>query len=294
MSLGETPWVDKNLRGAWPRIAREVPESWLPRTKMTSKTSGSRHKKLVVEEFACGHYGCVMPTNAPGIVCKITSDPTEARFIAAYLKLSKPEGGLVRYEKIFELEGQEHKKRPLFVLWREEAFDVGFMRSLMWPMNPGDKYDEYELRSIRQGVKLLNEFLELAHMVRETLIRAFKSASAKSPEDREVAYYRLLDQVWNAFENSNQESDPRYYKGVPRAGIALRQCYGLAQEIANTYLVDQIGSVLGDYIDEGILLADVHTANIGKNADGQSIITDPGHAVAVHPKWVQWPEIKKI
>jgi hypothetical protein len=214
------------------------------------------------------------------------------------LKLSKPEGGLVRYEKIFELEGQEHKKRPLFVLWREEAYDVGFMKAVfgMWggATEASKSYDAYEMRSMREGDKLLTKFLELAHIVRETMIRAFKSSAAKAPEEREVVYQRLLDQLWNSFENSDLDRDPRFYKGVPRAGIALRQCYGLAQEIANTYLVDQIGSVLGDYIDEGILLADVHLANIGKNAEGQAIITDPGHAVAVHPKWVHWPEIKKI
>jgi hypothetical protein len=297
MTLGETPWVDKNLRSAWPRIARQVPESWLPRTKMTAKSAGSRHSKLVVEEFACGHYGCVMPTNEPGIVCKITSDPSEAKFIAAYLTLPKPEGGIVRYEKIFQLADQEHKKRPLFVLWREEAYEVGVLQNLYaYGYSKHFDTDEYELRSMREGSKLLHKFLELAHMARETMIRAFKSTVDRqpTPEARAEAYQRLLWQVWNAFDNANQETDPRHYKGVPRAGVALRQCYGLAMEMANTYMVDQIGSALGEYLDAGILLADVHLANIGKNADGQLIITDPGHAVAVHPSWAKWPEIEVI
>jgi hypothetical protein len=300
MGLGETPWVDKNLRSAWPRIAKQVPESWLPRTKMAPKSTGSRHNKLVVEEFACGSYGCVMPTSKDGLVCKITSDPSEARFIAAYLTLPKPEGGLVQYEKIFQLSGQEHKKRPLFVLWREEAYEVGFMRNL-YAAGYSQHFDtdEYVLRSLREGNKLIGKFLELAHAARETLIGLYKRQMAALPADtsreaRVEVYTKLLEKVWSTFDNANQESDPRHLKGVARAGVLLRHGYGLAQEMANTYLVDQIGSALGDYLDHGILLADVHTANIGKNAEGHPLITDPGHAVAIHPRWAEWPEIEVI
>jgi hypothetical protein len=302
MSFGETPWVDRNLKSAWPRIARQVPESWLPRTKMAQKSAQSRHKKLVVEEFACGSYGCVMPTNEPGLVCKITSDISEARFIAAYLTLPKPEGGIVHYEKIFQLADQEHKKRPLFVLWREEAYDVGFMRNVIfspWSLSVKESYDDYEIRSMKEGNRLLTKFLELAHTARDSLIGLYKRQMVALPSDtsREVrveVYTKLLNSVWRAFDNAHHDADPRHYKGIPRVGIALRQCYGLAMEMANTYLVDQIGSALGEYLDAGVLLADVHLANIGKNADGQLIITDPGHAVAIHPRWSVWPEIERI
>jgi hypothetical protein len=290
VSLGKTAWVDKNLQTAWPRIARAVPESWLPRTNIPVGKS----KKLTVEELGCGSYGCVMPTGKADLICKLTSDESEAHFIFAYLKLPKPEGGIVRYEKIFELAGQGHRNRPLYVLWRETAYDVGFMRNIfnLWN-NKG--FDEYELRSLREGEKLISQFLKLARTARESLNRAFKSTVERlPPEAQGEAYSKLLGSVWSAFDNANQESDPRFYKGIPRVGIALRHCYGIAMEMANTYLVDQIGQVLGDYMDHGILLADVHLANIGKNADGQLIITDPGHAVAFHPRWSAAPTIQKI
>ncbi len=292
MNLGKTAWVDRNLQAAWPRIARAVPESWMPRANIPE----GRKKKLTVEELGCGNYGCVMPTGKDNLICKITSDESEAHFIFAYLKLPKPEGGIVHYEKILQLTGQVHKNRPLFVLWREAAYEVGFMQNLYaagYSKHFGT--DEYELRSLREGEKLIFKFLQAGRVVRDTMLRAYKSqVERQPPEARTEAYATLLDSVWRAFENADPESNPKYYKGVQRAAILLRQCYGTAMEMANTYMVDQVGSAMGAYIDHGILLADVHLANIGKNADGQIIITDPGHAIAFHPRWATAPTIPQI
>jgi len=298
MSLGETPWVDKNLKQAWPRLAREVPESWLPRWRMMPKSPTSRHEKLAIEEFACGHYGCVMPTNEQGLVCKITSDPTEARFVAAYLELPKPvDGGIVKYEKVLGLADQQHKRRPLYVLWREEAYDIGFMTKFFGWRSSVEGYDDYQVRDFKEGAKLLEKFLELAHAARTDMIKLYKNKVVMFSEEyghRQEVFGRLLEAIWQAFESANPESDIRYHKGVSRVGVLLRQCYGLAMEIANTDQVYRIGSVLTEYMDEGILLADVHLDNIGKDSDGNATITDPGHAVGIHPRWAKWPEIRTI
>ena len=65
--------------------------------------------------------------------------------------------------------------------------------------------------------------------------------------------------------------------------------------IANTDVVYPIGTALGHYIDEGILLADVHLNNIGRNIENdQLIITDPGHAVEFHPRWTELPKVPII
>jgi hypothetical protein len=283
MTFGETPWVDRNLRDAWDRIAAQVPASWMP-----ERLPGRR---FMIRELGCGHYGCVAPTREPGMVFKLTSDITEARFVAMDKELGAPEGipeGIVEYFKIFALEGSEHRRRPLFVLWRQDAKDIG----LLYPLSYGSSwskerfgYDEYQTRSIREGIQYLNNFLNWAREVRDKMIKLLKRAP------REQA----LTVVWQAFENADPEADPRHYKGVPRIGIALRKCWELAMLLQNTDVVYPIGSALGYYLDEGILLADVHTNNIGRNTENnQLVITDPGHAVEFHPRWTEFPKVPVI
>lgn len=43
-----------------------------------------------------------------------------------------------------------------------------------------------------------------------------------------------------------------------------------------------------------MLLADVHTYNIGLDDEGEAIITDFGHAVKFHPRWVQLPQLERL
>jgi len=135
MSLGKTPWVDKNVVMALPSLRRVVPESWLPRMiteyneevrrgpDWDTKYETVKLKKPVVEEYGCGSYGCVMPTSEPGLVMKLTSDVSEAWFIARAREIDYI-GGIVEYKKIFALP-TKHKGRPLFVLWRTEARYIG-------------------------------------------------------------------------------------------------------------------------------------------------------------------------
>ena len=69
----------------------------------------------------------------------------------------------------------------------------------------------------------------------------------------------------------------------------------------NTNHASEVGAALGFYLNEGILLADVHRQNIGQvtRADSDygpqtyTVITDPGHAVPLDRKWanVQVPEL---
>lgn len=278
MGFGETPWVDRNLRGAWERIAAQVPASWMPQL--------IPGRKFMVQELGCGHYGCVAPVAEPGMVFKLTSDVTEARFVVMAQQLPETEG-IVRYFKIFALGGAEHRKRPLFVLWRQDAKDIGFLMPMHWnPQGTAAKYgyDEYQVRNFREGMQYLDKFLDWAREVRKRMLELLK----RSPKEQALAA------VWQAFENADPEADPRHYRGVPRIGIALRKCWELAMLLQNTDVVYPVGTALGHYLDEGILLADVHANNIGRDENNQLIITDPGHAVAFHPRWLELPKVQVI
>ena len=76
MTFGETPWVDKNYRALHEALQRRVPAEWLPRMiseRTVHSTVGFdpprpfteviKFKKPVIEEYGCGHYGCVAPTH---------------------------------------------------------------------------------------------------------------------------------------------------------------------------------------------------------------------------------------
>jgi hypothetical protein len=285
--LGKTPWVDRNLKTFWDRIAAEVPESWMPAVA----EEGPRGR-FTVEEYGCGHYGCVMPTAEDtiedNIVFKLTSDVTEARFVVMAKELP-PTEGIVKYYKIFALPDATHRRRPLFVLWRQGAKDIGLLAfggNIARARKFG--YDEYHVRNIREGEQYLFNFLNIARDVKIKFNAMLKRAG---PEGRE----RVLTEAWNAFENAPADADPRYYRGVPRIGVGLRQCWDLAMMIANTDVVYPLGIALGHYIDEGILLADVHLNNIGRDIENdQLIITDPGHAVEFHPRWTELPKVPII
>jgi hypothetical protein len=81
-------------------------------------------KGLTAREYGSGYYGTVLPTHTKGTVLKITSDPTEAKFAYAAKRLRHYPAGIVKYGPVFEL-GGSHDGRPIFALWREEAYDVG-------------------------------------------------------------------------------------------------------------------------------------------------------------------------
>jgi hypothetical protein len=294
--LARTPWVDRTLKNTWERIAARVPESWMPQL-----VPG---RKFMIEELGCGHYGCVAPVPEEDMVFKITSDVSEARFVAMDLDMEKPLGipeGIVRYYKIFALEDttysktepvpMKHRGRPLFVLWRQEAKNVGLLMSRAMGFRSGMEkygYDEYSVDRIQEGIKHLEDFLRWSKIVRKYLHDKFRRLQ---PDERKI----VLTQLWEVFDSASPEAYPWNYTGVRRIGVTLRNCWESAMALANTDIIYPIGSALSYYLDEGILLADVHLNNIGQNVENnQLMITDPGHAVEFHPQWAQLPKVPVI
>jgi hypothetical protein len=272
-AIGKTPWVDQSMRSAWDRIVAAAPVAGgIPRL-----IDG---KRFSVEEYGCGHYGCVMPTQDPRVVAKLTSDPTEAFFVTAALQLAArdrdwPEG-IVRYYGIFRTPGS-YRGRPIFVIWREEATDVGFLLKGSY----GDRYKS-------EAIRLLMAFKDVAALVRDTLARSSEPFRMVEQASRHHPSNDLVASMLNT--RNPRERIPSWVKGAGRVALGLAFLRYTAQMLEHTYYMDQVGTTLGYYLDAGLLLADVHANNLGlvKDRAGSAlVITDPGHAVPLLPQWAQ-------
>ncbi|MGL4255647.1 MAG: hypothetical protein ACRCSL_04880 [Microbacterium sp.] len=304
--LAKTPWVDRAASSVWARIVAASPKpAWVP--KHTTKRGG----KVTVEEFGCGHYGCVMPTSDDAVVCKITSDATEAVFVAAAMRLGFGEEteGIVRYHGVYELPG-EHRGRKTFVLWREAATEVGLpaqmrrevrrdlivnregrMQYINREVEAPRAYSDYEIIRIENLRRYLDLFEDFAAAARDTLKR-----SARESDFAAVRGYE--DWAWGYVGNHDVEAVGTRMlaslTGARRIAVALRACDIIAELMQNTDGCDLIGSALRYYLGEGILLADVHANNVGKvERTSGWVITDPGHAVGLEERWrgVSVPEL---
>lgn len=283
--LARTPWVDRSLKSVWERVVAASPRpEWTPRL--------IPGKRFSLEEYGCGHYGCVFPTSDPAVVAKITSDPTEAFFVAAALSIGEWPEGIVRYYGIYQIPG-EYRGRPLFVLWREEATEVG--RATRSPYSGGVvRYlpeserasAVYELRSKENLERNLRWFKDHAAAVRDTLKRAVDPF-------RTVEEAKKLADGWAWQYVSDAEAAGRAvpvarFRGAQKVALLLVMLERLAVVMENEYLSDQIGTAFKFYLENDLLLADVHTGNIGlvEGRVGKSpVITDPGHAVPLSRRW---------
>lgn len=118
-------WVTKTLAKSFEDLEdSKIPKQWLPRLQ----TVGAHGERITAsaKEFGCGAYGCVLPTMDPKIVLKVTTDDTEAEFA---MKLAKTLVVPVctKYFAAMKI-GEEHDGRPITLLWREEAKDIGEMK----------------------------------------------------------------------------------------------------------------------------------------------------------------------
>lgn len=240
-------------------------EAWMPR-----EAAGSKPGKRKLDAFGCGHYGCVMPTQGEGLVCKVSSDPSEAMFIEAALKLGEWPDGIVRYHALLRLD-DSHLKRPVFVTWREEAYGLGQMDSTHYAYGEFAKYHRV--------------YLNTARMVREMVTKP------AWPEQLTKALPLLDTWAWREVTvEDGMRRQPGYtapierYRGPQRLAAALRVCELCFEMMESTAYAYTVGQALKFYFDHGILLADVHTNNIGRvrredYTDDIYAITDPGHAV---------------
>lgn len=290
-ALGGPAWVDRVLTKHWDAIVAATPDGAVPVLEHVGKT------KLAGRALGCGHYGCVLPTADDNIVCKVTSDATEAAFVAGALDLGDIPEGMVQYVKIVAVPSDSHRGRPVFVLWREAARDVGGTWGL-----PKDGY----------GKRMHQEILPLIYLFKDAAAEARKALQSAEKNRRGMAdFRRRADQAeswahdramdwWVDLTEARRFGPALTVKqkllGMSqdrRFALGLALCREAALHLENTPEIDLVGSALSHYLDKGVLLADVHGGNIGMvdraddagRASPQRVITDPGHAVPLDDRW---------
>lgn len=127
------PWVTKALANSYDILDDKVPSRWMPQL---ASVKAAPYDRVIADlvEFGCGAYGCVLATNDPGTVLKVTSDETEAEFAA------KLAGDLVApicvdYRMVVRLSETRHK-RQIHLLWREAADEVGKLQFFLDLQDP--------------------------------------------------------------------------------------------------------------------------------------------------------------
>ena len=238
------------------------------------------------QEFGCGHYGCVMPTGTPGTVFKITTDATEAAFIAAYLSWPKHQrpNGIVGYHRLLAIKSESRLNRPVFVLLRDEAQHIGSYAIESWIRSEKKDSDrEYYSRSFRNVTRAIKNSLDSAREVRRLVL--------KKPNAEEILKQAMerRDQAW--------EMGPRAAHGrdtILKIAFQLQRFGENAMEMENEPMGVEVGRALRECLDDhGLLLADVHTNNIGMpgtpalldEIGHTPIITDPGHAITLDDRY---------
>lgn len=231
------------------------------------------------EEYGCGHYGCVLPVPDGRIVLKVTSDPTEAAFVAIYLGLKDKPLGIVRYHQIVQLP-EKYRRRPTYAIWRDEAEHVGGTLSLKRMLVYRERYG----RDINAFDRNLSHFKNLASDVRDIVVRS--TNRAKLLEEASKAQDWAWSYVADDHLSTTGMTAPR------KLAVVRRRLEVLAEEMGSTAAGYLVGEALGELLDQGILLADVHHNNIGEvdlpdYSKWEFVITDPGHMVALDPKWFE-------
>lgn len=241
------------------------------------------------EELGEGHYGVVYATDDPEVVFKVSSDPTEAHFVKRATPLGFPDG-IVKYKAIIDFEGTR-RKRATYGIWREAAFEVGLRTGRYY----GAELSRYDERNLNDFEAHLQSFRRTAALARDTikkkpamLERAMSEGGKRWAWDN--AYLDMVDPaelgrgIWS---HSTAAQPLARFQGWQRIAGALRGCEMLAEMMEhNNPMSQSVGAALGFYLDNDILLADVHSNNVGtvKRDDEYGertlwVITDPGHAV---------------
>jgi hypothetical protein len=276
------PWVDRILRDQWFDLTEVIDRQRLP-------VPG---EKFTFEELGCGHYGCVMLTKQEGLVFKVTTDASEAAFVAAALTLTEWPPGMIRYHDILELP-KKYKKRRVFVLWRQEADNVGIFAST------GDEryVKRYGEHSVLEFMKNNRQWQITAAKMRDQMKRASDPAAflerTRAEADRAWRLYAddRAFKLGPLYANRRMKMIAYGHKGPLAFELRRILLEQLAMEMAHTHAGSLIGEALGYYLEEGMLLADVHLGNIGEAVpegyeDWDLVITDPGHMVPLDPKWL--------
>lgn len=307
------PWADRLLNENWDAIQASMRDRGLPLEWLPTHSHG-RTKVHPSKELGCGYYGCVYATDAPDVVCKVTTDISEAMFIAIVKNMETageilPQG-LVRYFDILALQGKRGK-RDAFILWREEAFGFGFGITPAEFLKD-DPDENYRRRLWSEFEDQLFGFLKGARVVREEIKKRKKRMNEEEYWNWVEGQFAEVDKNWSEFYEtlytgghfSRFRFSPSIHHGIPylsakhplNLAFKLFMLFDSADKMVNSNGSYLIGEAFKFFLEKKIILADVHMANIAfvnrddpDFASGIPIIVDPGHAVFLSREYSEVP-----
>jgi hypothetical protein len=261
------PWVNSLLEDNWDELLSVVKQPLMPFAVVERPSPRGRPSRVTVSpgaELGCGHYGCVMATRTPGVVCKVTSDRSEAEFVEAAWKVfgrDYADGwpkGLVRYYKIVGLTATTGIQDPYWLLWRDEVDHIG--------NPPGD--------STAATLNLLKFYAE---QVRASLAETDEDLAEAVSLWRRGAVDADVDNLIRA-DRTMTRLRALASLGLP-APRRLAVCLEMASRTIDALTdIPSVQSALRELLEHDMLLADVHRDNVGRGPKGW-VITDPGHFV---------------
>jgi hypothetical protein len=281
-------WVEKIFAKHWDAIEERFGENYMPKREWSLR-KGARPR---IEEYGCGRYGCVVPTVMDDVVCKVTSDASEAALVVAYLELGQEHAesipdGIVNYYDVCQLPETRYR-RPVYLLLREEARNIGAMVSEQSAIEEyGDEYADEELYDADRS---LHHVGWAASMLRQTVV------SSKNKRQLLDRFYdpANAERIRQWVERAGAGKAVSRPTGAMKMGIAMVDIFAALEIMKSVVLTEAVAEAFQFFIDEGILLADVHAMNLGEPMPGERgwkktklIITDPGHMVPLSERWLE-------
>lgn len=249
-------WAIKVLKIFWTTLKRHAYKGALP-------------KAPDAEEYGCGFFGCVFPTNKQGVTFKLTKDRNEARLVYWLIKHKQPPG-ILRHYKILKLDVSPNTldqhvltrdvddppckclqcagypiREAVWAIWREEVREAPGKPA--WLGYPIKKFIKNGMATLYDASKAVFWFARDGRYTSKVVAAARRMvASGKLKGNTPVTALAAVE-------------------------LALKK-------VAKTELRQVAQSVLSIYQKHNILITDIHANNLGKTKRGW-VITDPGEVV---------------
>jgi hypothetical protein len=236
------------------------------------------------KEYGAGHYGVVYPTQKPGIVCKITTDASEAQTVANVMSWEQQPYGMVKYYAVFQFAGSSLKRRPVYILWRDEV------QPLTLASEARDDRHDWDQHMLH----LLHTTKNIAHQARIWIQARMKQEWKKSGSFKKVwadiawARDNEPDEISLDLERDDAYQWLRNMGRLPFRSRMARVLYALRlgwRDLMSFSYGFHPGHALYHCLENDMLLADVHANNVMKSMDGSWDVSDPGHMIELSDRY---------
>jgi hypothetical protein len=248
-----------------------------------TRLSKQKQTRKGFKEYGAGHYGVVYPTQKPGIVCKITTDASEAQTVANVMSWDQQTYGMVKYYAVFQFAGSSLKRRPVYILWRDEVQPVSL-----------NNFSNQERGWEDQMLGLLHTTKNIAHQARLWIQAAMKREWKRSASFKQVwadiawARDNAPDELLFNIERGSPFTWMRNMARLPFRSRMAHVLYALRlgwRDLMSWSYGFHPGHALYHCLENDMLLADVHANNVMKAMDGSWDVSDPGHMVELSNRY---------